>query len=168
MSACPNCSAPMIPLFTGLACSAECDLLPAPPPSDWETLRRKLPPRFLGPFVRGLAGSAWYIWQEVDGWHVSAHMTSRMRYGAFVIVRVGPDGMIVVQKNRFGPCALGMLPDHRERPGRCPSCDSPSPHLHPAVQFEGEVRVCRHDFHRTVTPENTPARIREWLGVEPL
>jgi hypothetical protein len=31
--------------------------------------------------------------------------------------------------------------------GRCPKCHSPSPRLHPAVQFEGEVEVCRHPFH---------------------
>lgn len=42
---------------------------------------------------------------------------------------------------------------------RCPACDSPAPHLHPAVQFEGEVQPCNHDFHRRITPENTPAII---------
>ena len=42
---------------------------------------------------------------------------------------------------------------------RCPRCDSPKPHLHPAVQFECEVHVCPHEFHSRVTPENTPGRI---------
>lgn len=37
----------------------------------------------------------------------------------------------------------------------CPSCGSPSPHLHPAVQFEGEVGICINAFHLTNTPENT-------------
>ncbi len=43
---------------------------------------------------------------------------------------------------------------------RCPTCNSPQPHLHPAVQFEGEVQPCADDYHRTVTPSNTPARIK--------
>lgn len=30
---------------------------------------------------------------------------------------------------------------------RCPTCDSPSPHMHPAVQYEGEVGICTDDFH---------------------
>ena len=38
---------------------------------------------------------------------------------------------------------------------RCPRCDSPEPHLHPAMQFEGEVETCTHDFHLTPTPQNT-------------
>lgn len=42
---------------------------------------------------------------------------------------------------------------------KCPRCESPAPHLHPAVQFEGEVETCTHDFHLTVTPQNTPAYI---------
>ena len=42
---------------------------------------------------------------------------------------------------------------------RCPRCDSPQPHLHPAVQAEGEVEVCAHDFHLTPTPQNAPEYI---------
>lgn len=30
---------------------------------------------------------------------------------------------------------------------RCPTCDSPAAHLHPAVQFGGEVQVCFDSFH---------------------
>lgn len=30
---------------------------------------------------------------------------------------------------------------------QCPRCDSPAPHLHPAVQSEGEVQPCPHPFH---------------------
>jgi hypothetical protein len=43
----------------------------------------------------------------------------------------------------------------------CPRCHSPQPHLHPAVQFEGEVQPCSHAFHLQVTPANTPERIAE-------
>jgi len=39
---------------------------------------------------------------------------------------------------------------------RCPRCDSPAPHLHPATQHEGEVQVCSHQFHQRITPENKP------------
>jgi hypothetical protein len=44
---------------------------------------------------------------------------------------------------------------------KCKVCESPQPHLHPAVQHEGEVQLCRDDFHRTVTPQNSPAMIAE-------
>lgn len=30
---------------------------------------------------------------------------------------------------------------------RCPTCNSPSPELHPAVQWEGEVQICHDDWH---------------------
>lgn len=50
---------------------------------------------------------------------------------------------------------------------KCPKCESPSPHLHPAVQHEGEVHICHDEFHRRVTPQNTPAKIRD-NGLEPL
>ncbi len=50
---------------------------------------------------------------------------------------------------------------------RCPKCDSPQPHLHPAVQCDGEVHVCSDDFHRTITPSNTPEKIRS-NGLEPM
>ena len=43
--------------------------------------------------------------------------------------------------------------------GRCPSCNSPAPHLHPAVQFEGEVETCADAFHLRQTLENRPEYI---------
>jgi len=46
----------------------------------------------------------------------------------------------------------------------CPRCDSPQPHLHPAVQYGGEVELCTHAFHLTVTPQNTPERIASVYG----
>lgn len=37
---------------------------------------------------------------------------------------------------------------------KCPTCNSPAPHLHPAMQHEGEVEVCTDDFHLQNTPQN--------------
>jgi hypothetical protein len=39
---------------------------------------------------------------------------------------------------------LDAMKGEREK---CPRCDSPSPKLHPAMQFEGEVSPCSHPFH---------------------
>lgn len=32
---------------------------------------------------------------------------------------------------------------------RCPTCNSPNPHLHPAVQHEGETQLCLDPWHAT-------------------
>lgn len=42
---------------------------------------------------------------------------------------------------------------------RCPTCTSPSPHMHPAVQYGGEVELCTDEFHLKPTNQNTPERI---------
>lgn len=42
---------------------------------------------------------------------------------------------------------------------KCPRCGSPQPHLHPAVQHEGEVQVCLDEFHLRPTPQNTKSYI---------
>lgn len=44
---------------------------------------------------------------------------------------------------------------------RCPTCNSPEPHLHPSVQFDGEVEPCTDPYHLQITPQNTKQRIEE-------
>jgi hypothetical protein len=41
---------------------------------------------------------------------------------------------------------------------RCPRCDSPKPHLHPAVQAGGEVQPCPHEFHDAITASQPNGR----------
>jgi len=47
---------------------------------------------------------------------------------------------------------------------RCPRCNSPSPELHPAVQFEGEVQTCIDDYHLIPTNMNGQAKIDRVLA----
>ncbi|ALJ12586.1 hypothetical protein [Sphingopyxis macrogoltabida] len=42
---------------------------------------------------------------------------------------------------------------------RCPTCDSPDPHRHPAMAFEGEVEVCTDAYHLIPTNQNRPGYI---------
>lgn len=37
---------------------------------------------------------------------------------------------------------------------KCPTCESPAPHLHPAIQVEGEVEICADAYHLTPTNQN--------------
>jgi hypothetical protein len=40
------------------------------------------------------------------------------------------------------------------RPRRCPTCDSPDPKLHPAVQWEGDIQPCGNRWH-VLTAQHT-------------
>lgn len=42
--------------------------------------------------------------------------------------------------------AIKML-DGLQKMRNCPTCDSPARHLHPAMQHEGEVQICRDSWH---------------------
>lgn len=52
------------------------------------------------------------------------------------------------------------MTDYAPHPRRnCPTCASPSPHLHPAVQFEGDVHTCSDAYHLIPTNQNRPEYI---------
>lgn len=54
------------------------------------------------------------------------------------------------------------MSDYARHPGhKCPTCDSPAPHLHPAVQCDGEVEICADTYHLTPTNQNLAVYIRE-------
>lgn len=63
---------------------------------------------------------------------------------------------------------MGEQTDYATHPGhKCPRCDSPAPHLHPAIQCGGEVQPCTDPYHSIRTPENAPYvdKAGERLGI---
>lgn len=45
---------------------------------------------------------------------------------------------------------------------KCPTCDSPNPKMHPAMQHEGEVQPCRDPWHR---PDDELLAIMKICGI---
>ena len=43
----------------------------------------------------------------------------------------------------------------------CKVCGSTAPHMHPAMQHEGEVEICADEYHLRRTPQNKPEYIAE-------
>ena len=57
------------------------------------------------------------------------------------------------------------MSDYAPHPGhKCPTCNSPEPHLHPAMQFEGEVETCINEFHLIPTNMNRQQYIDDVLA----
>lgn len=46
-----------------------------------------------------------------------------------------------------------MKEPEMDEPKRCPTCDSPWRNCHPAVQWEGEVQLCRDQWHQPTADE---------------
>lgn len=60
-----------------------------------------------------------------------------------------PDSSRYVRTGSYGETTV-MTWRHVSAADRCPACQSPAPNLHPAVQHEGEVQVCRDPWHQPV------------------
>ena len=50
------------------------------------------------------------------------------------------------------------------KPDKCPTCDSPSPERHPAVQAEGEVQPCSDDWHEPETSQMLARRQKRTMN----
>lgn len=70
-----------------------------------------------------------------------------------------PEAMAEPPRSSIGTGYVTLAPDPdvlndpefaepaKRPPEKCPTCDSPSPALHPAMQWEGEVQPCRNAWH---------------------
>jgi predicted HAD superfamily Cof-like phosphohydrolase len=58
------------------------------------------------------------------------------------------DGGKWIKPDTYDPAKLRpILEAQGWTPRRCPTCDSPRPGLHPAMQLEGEVNICKDVWH---------------------
>lgn len=62
-------------------------------------------------------------------------------------------------------CDRTLTPAKPAEPDKCPRCDSPAPHLHPAMQWEGEVQPCSDPWHKPRKPaeEHVDTQRLDWL-----
>lgn len=105
----------MISLFTGTACSAECDLRRAstpPPARPWSPVLLKVPPDQRARLEEDCLAmeGRWYIWRHHLGtWHATSSMKPSQKHGADVIIAVWDDGKPRILKARFGPLHLASI-----------------------------------------------------------
>jgi hypothetical protein len=75
----------------------------------------------------------------------------------FAILRRGLERIALADESEAGQVAKATLekaglvkptPIEETEVDRCPRCDSPQRNLHPAVQYEGEVQICPHEWHQ--------------------
>lgn len=70
--------------------------------------------------------------------------------------RFGRCGYAKIKEEKIELRILLAAAEKREAGKTCPRCDSPSPALHPAMQFEGEVQPCSDPWHQPESQPPTP------------
>lgn len=106
------------------------------------------------------------IAQEVGGVMVTlaayclAHGIDMHACGETELARIWTKVETIRAKQAAKPTGSALpVPSGRKYLSTCPTCASPSPHMHPALQAGGEVEICADQFHLTPTPQNRPEYI---------